>query len=52
MGLGTVVIQQVIREHGGQVTWNNLGDGRGVSVRLTVPKRESAMQPAKRFVAR
>lgn len=51
-GLGTVVIQQVTREHGGHVTWKNVGDGRGVSVRLALPRRPSSIPPVERYVSR
>ena len=48
-GLGTVIIGQVMHEHGGRVTWRNI-DGRGVCVTLTLPKRPSSLPPPDRFV--
>jgi two-component system sporulation sensor kinase A len=50
-GLGTVVMRQVMHEHGGSVELKNLGDGRGLSVRLALPKRNSSRPPAERYVA-
>lgn len=50
-GLGTVVIQQVMHEHGGRATWSNRDD-RGVSVRLCLPKRPSSLPPSRRFVTK
>lgn len=51
-GLGTVVMQQVMREHGGSVQWLNRADGCGVLVALALPKRPSTLPPPERYVSR
>jgi len=39
-GLGTVVIRQVMRNHSGRAEWTNLGEGKGLAVRLVLPKKQ------------
>ena len=51
-GLGTVVMSQVMHEHGGRVSWQNRVGGQGLSVRLVLPGRPSSLPPPERFVSR
>lgn len=44
-GLGTVVIRQVMRNHCGRAEWTNLGEGKGLAVRLVLPKDPVSIAP-------
>jgi len=45
-GLGTVIIRQVMRNHFGRAEWKNLKGGRGLAVRLVLPKVTSSIPSA------